>query len=126
METRKILNDADIKISATCVRVPTFVGHAEAVNIQFEHPISANKARELLTAFPGVVVLDEQRLGGYTTPLDVQGRDEVFVSRIREDSSAPNTLSLWVVADNIRKGAALNAIQIAEEMIKRGYQPRAN
>ncbi len=124
VETKKILNDERIQISATCVRVPSFVGHAEAVNIQFERPIPAQVARDLLSAFPGIVVMDEQRLGGYATPLDVEGRDEVFVSRIREDKSAPNCLSIWVVADNVRKGAALNAVQIAETLVKHGLRPR--
>jgi aspartate-semialdehyde dehydrogenase len=117
-ETKKIMG-ADIRVSATCVRVPVFVGHAEAVNIEFEKPISAAKAKQLLSHAEGVVVEDTREDGGYATPVEIVGEDGVFVSRIREDKSVEHGLSLWVVADNLRKGAALNAVQIAEQLIAR-------
>lgn len=117
-ETKKIL-DPNIKVSATCVRVPVFVGHAESVNVEFEKPITAAQAREILSDAEGVAVIDVAEDGGYSTPADVAGEDAVFVSRIREDASQPNTLNLWIVADNLRKGAALNAVQIAEQLIFR-------
>lgn len=119
-ETRKILGLPDLPVSATCVRVPVLVGHAEAVTVELDRPLSADAARELLAGAPGVRVVDERRAGGYATPIEVAGTDEVFVSRIREDHGFPHGLSLWVVADNIRKGAALNAVQIAEELVRRG------
>ena len=112
-ETKKIL-DAEIEVMATCVRVPVFVGHAEAVHIEFERPIREDEAREVLRNAPGVVVVDEREDGGYVTPIDCAGEDAVFVSRIRKDPTVLNGLALWVVSDNLRKGAALNAIQIAE------------
>jgi aspartate-semialdehyde dehydrogenase len=112
-ETRKIL-DPDIKVTATCVRVPTFIGHAEAINIEFENSIDENAARELLRQAPGVLVQDNREPGGYVTPVDSQGEDAVFVSRIRRDPTIANGLNLWVVSDNLRKGAALNAVEIAE------------
>lgn len=117
-ETKKIL-DPRIKVSATCVRVPVFVGHAESVNVEFENPLSAAQAREILSDAEGVSVIDVAEDGGYSTPADIAGEDAVFVSRIREDRSQPNTLNLWIVADNLRKGAALNAVQIAEQLIFR-------
>jgi aspartate-semialdehyde dehydrogenase len=117
-ETRKIL-DLNIKVSATCVRVPVFVGHAESVNVEFEKPMTAAQAREILSDAEGVAVIDMPEDGGYSTPVEIAGEDAVFVSRIREDASQPNTLNLWIVADNLRKGAALNAVQIAEELIHR-------
>jgi aspartate-semialdehyde dehydrogenase len=115
-ETKKIL-DPSIEVTATCVRVPVFVGHAESINIEFERPLSAEDARALLQDAPGVVVIDSRENGGYQTPVEAAGEDAVYVSRIREDNTVPNGLNIWVVSDNLRKGAALNAIQIAEELI---------
>jgi aspartate-semialdehyde dehydrogenase len=115
-ETKKILG-ANIKVAATCVRVPVFVGHAEAVNVEFEHPLSAEQARLLLSETEGLVVDDTREDGGYTTPAEAVGEDAVFISRIREDKTVPHGLSLWIVADNLRKGAALNAVQIAEALV---------
>ncbi|UCC69826.1 MAG: aspartate-semialdehyde dehydrogenase [Armatimonadota bacterium] len=119
-ETRKILDEPDLKITATTVRVPVFNSHAEAVNFEFERPLSAARAREILSNAPGVAVIDEPADAGYPLPLDASGRDEVFVGRIREDPTVPHGLNLWVVSDNLRKGAALNAVQIAEKMIEMG------
>ena len=116
VETRKIL-DPDIAVSATCVRVPVFIGHAEAVNVEFERPISAEEARAALKAAPGISVIDHRMDEGYVTPQECAGEDNVFVSRIRKDGTVKNGLSLWVVGDNLRKGAALNAVQIAEHLI---------
>jgi len=113
VETKKIL-DPKIKLTATCVRVPVFVGHSEAVNIEFEKEISADGARAILREAPGVMVVDKREDGGYVTPVEAVGEYATYVSRIREDSTVENGLSLWVVSDNLRKGAALNAIQIAE------------
>jgi aspartate-semialdehyde dehydrogenase len=118
-EARRILDDPSLQVAATCVRVPVFVGHAEAINVEFHNPITATDARDLLAHAPGVCVLDERVLGGYATPLEVEGTDLVYVSRIREDATVENGLSLWVVADNLRKGAALNAVQIAEAVVAR-------
>jgi aspartate-semialdehyde dehydrogenase len=118
-ETHKMLDPA-IRVSATCVRVPVFVGHGEAVNIEFEGPIDADEARELLREAPGLVVYDKHEDGGYATPKDVQGEFPVYVSRIRNDPSLEFGLSLWVVSDNLRKGAALNAVQIAQLLHDRG------
>ncbi len=115
-ETKKIL-DPKIKISATCVRVPVFVGHSESINIEFERPLSANEARNILEEAPGVVVIDRRENGGYHTPAEATGEDAVFISRIREDDSVKHGLNIWCVSDNLRKGAALNAVQIAEELI---------
>jgi aspartate-semialdehyde dehydrogenase len=115
VETRKIL-DPDIAVSATCVRVPVFIGHAEAVNVEFEQAITVEAARAALKNAPGVSVVDHRADEGYVTPVEAAGEDNVFVSRIRKDPSAPNGLALWVVADNLRKGAALNAVQIAEAL----------
>ncbi|MCB9958246.1 MAG: aspartate-semialdehyde dehydrogenase [Rhodospirillaceae bacterium] len=115
VETKKIL-DPSIRVHATCVRVPVFVGHAEAVNIEFEEPLEADEARELLRAMPGVVVIDHRADEGYVTPVECAGEDMVYVSRIREDPTVENGLSLWVVSDNLRKGAALNSVQIAEAL----------
>lgn len=117
VETKKIL-DPSIKVSATCVRVPVFVGHGEAVNVEFERSISAGAAREALRDALGVVVVDERDDGGYVTPKEATGEDAVFVSRLREDPTVENGLSMWVVADNLRKGAALNSVQIAEALIE--------
>ena len=119
VETKKIL-DPKIKVHATCVRVPTFVGHAEAINLELESPLDEDEARRVLAAMPGILVVDRRESGGYVTPKEVTGQDAVFVSRIRVDPTVENGLSLWVVSDNLRKGAALNAVQIAEELI-RGY-----
>ncbi len=116
VETRKIL-DPKIKVSATCVRVPVFVGHAEAVNVEFERPLSAEEARAALKSAPGIGVVDHRVDEGYVTQVEAAGEDKVYVSRIREDATIENGLSLWVVADNLRKGAALNAVQIAEKLV---------
>ena len=113
VETKKIL-DPSIKLSATCVRVPVFVGHSEAVNVEFENEISAKQARDILREAPGVIVVDKHENGGYVTPVECVGDYATYVSRIREDPTIENGLSLWVVSDNLRKGAALNAVQIAE------------
>src|SRR5437588_2390453 len=118
METKKIL-DPKIKLTATCVRVPVFVSHSEAVNIEFEEPISADEARETLRKAPGRLVIDKREAGGYVTPYEAAGEDATYISRIREDPTVDNGLVLWVVSDNLRKGAALNAIQIAECLINR-------
>jgi aspartate-semialdehyde dehydrogenase len=117
-ETKKIV-DKSIKVHATCVRVPVFVGHAEAVNIEFEDPLSAEEAREILRESPGIVVDDKREDGGYTTPVDCVGDYATFISRIRDDITAENAISLWCVSDNLRKGAALNAVQIAELLGRR-------
>jgi aspartate-semialdehyde dehydrogenase len=117
-ETKKIL-DRKIKLTATCVRVPVFVGHSEAVNIEFEEPITADEARELLRKAPGCIVIDKRENGGYVTPHEAAGEDATYISRIREDATVENGLSMWVVSDNLRKGAALNAVQIAEVLINR-------
>lgn len=116
-ETKKIL-DPKIEVSATCVRVPVFVGHSESVNIEFEDPISVEEARDILSDADGVVLYDESKDGGYCTPIECAGEDGVFVSRVRKDHSIKNGLNMWIVSDNLRKGAALNAVQIAETLIK--------
>ena len=113
VETRKIL-DPDIAVTATCVRVPVFIGHAEAVNVEFERPLSEDRARATLREAPGIIVLDHRADEGYVTPAEAAGEDAVYVSRIRRDPTVPHGLNLWVVSDNLRKGAALNAVQIAE------------
>ncbi len=123
-ETKKIL-DPKIKLTATCVRVPVFVGHSEAVNIEFERPISAQEARDILREAPGLLVVDKAEDGGYITPVECVGDFATYVSRIREDPTVENGLNLWVVSDNLRKGAALNTVQIAETLINRGLiKPR--
>jgi aspartate-semialdehyde dehydrogenase len=116
VETKKIL-DPSIQVIATCVRVPVFIGHAEAVHVEFEHPITVNEARAALRHAPGVVVQDQRVDGGYITPAEAQGEDAVYVSRIRKDPTVPNGLAFWCVSDNLRKGAALNAVQIAEYLV---------
>ncbi|MCU0954937.1 MAG: aspartate-semialdehyde dehydrogenase, partial [Hyphomicrobium sp.] len=116
-ETKKIL-DPKIKVTATCVRVPVFVGHSESVNIEFENPISAEEAREILRNAPGILVVDRREPGGYVTPVEAAGEFSTYVSRIREDATVENGLALWIVSDNLLKGAALNAVQIAESMIE--------
>ena len=118
VETKKIL-DPKIKLVATCVRVPVFIGHSEAVNIEFEEPITADEAREILRTAPGCLVIDKQEAGGYITPYECVGEDATYISRVREDPTVDNGLVLWCVSDNLRKGAALNAIQIAECLINR-------
>jgi aspartate-semialdehyde dehydrogenase len=122
-ETKKIL-DPRIKLTATCVRVPVFVGHSEAVNIEFERSISAEEAREILREAPGLLVVDKREDGGYITPVECVGDFATYVSRIREDPTVENGLNLWVVSDNLRKGAALNTVQIAETLINRGLIKR--
>jgi aspartate-semialdehyde dehydrogenase len=112
-ETRKIL-DQNIAVHATCVRVPVFISHAEAINIEFENPITVDQARAALRKAPGIVVIDQRADEGYVTPAEVAGDDPVYISRIRKDPTVPHGLAIWVVADNLRKGAALNAVQIAE------------
>lgn len=123
-ETKKIL-DPKIRLTANCVRVPTFVGHAEAVNIEFENPISDDEAREILREAPGLLVVDKREDGGYVTPVECVGDFATFVSRIRVDPTVENGLALWCVSDNLRKGAALNAVQIAEVLINRGLLKKA-
>jgi len=123
-ETRKIL-DPDIAVTATCVRVPVFIGHAEAINVEFERPITEQQARAALKSAPGISVIDHRADEGYVTPQESAGEDAVFVSRIRKDPTVPHGLNLWVVADNLRKGAALNAVQIAEILAKDYLQAKA-
>ncbi|WP_370676443.1 aspartate-semialdehyde dehydrogenase [Pleomorphomonas sp. PLEO] len=118
-ETKKIL-DPKIKLTATCVRVPVFVSHSEVVNIEFDQPISADEARSILREAPGCLVIDKHEPGGYITPYEAAGEDATYISRIREDITVENGLTMWVVSDNLRKGAALNAVQIAEVLINRG------
>src|SRR5690606_25300198 len=117
-ETKKIL-DPKIKLVATCVRVPVFISHSEAVTIEFETPLSADDAREILREAPGCLVVDQREDGGYVTPYEAAGEDATYISRIREDPTVENGLAMWVVSDNLRKGAALNTIQIAETLINR-------
>ncbi len=123
-ETHKML-DPDIRLTVTCVRVPVMVGHSEAVNIEFAEPLDEDEARDILRNAPGVQVIDKRDDTGYVTPKDAQGEFDVFVSRIRTDHSQPNTLNMWVVGDNLRKGAALNAVQIAELLHEQGLLERA-
>jgi aspartate-semialdehyde dehydrogenase len=122
-ETKKIV-DPEIKVTATCVRVPVFVGHSEAVNIEFEDFLDEDEAREILRISPGILVVDKREDGGYVTPTESVGDFATFISRIRQDSTIENGLNIWVVSDNLRKGAALNAVQIAEllgnRMLKKG------
>ncbi len=124
VETKKIL-DKNIKLTATCVRVPVFIGHSEAVNIECEKPITADEAREVLRSAPGILVIDKHEPGGYITPHEAAGEDATYISRIREDATVENGLAFWCVSDNLRKGAALNAVQIAEVLVNRKLiQPR--
>ena len=116
-ETKKILDPA-IKLTATCVRVPVFIGHAEAVNVEFDGPVSEDAARKALKAAAGITVVDRRADEGYVTPAECAGEDPVFVSRIRKDPTVEHGINMWVVADNLRKGAALNTVQIAEALIK--------
>jgi len=119
VETKKIL-DPDIAVFATCVRVPVFIGHAEAISIECEEKVDVAEAREILRRAPGVIVHDKREDGGYITPAECQGEDAVYISRLRRDPSVPNGLGFWCVADNLRKGAALNAVQIAESLVAQG------
>lgn len=124
-ETKKIL-DPKIKLTATCVRVPVFVGHSEAVNLEFERAVTADEARAVMREAPGLMVIDKAEDGGYVTPVECAGDFATFVSRVREDATIENGLNLWIVSDNLRKGAALNTVQIAETMINRGLlKPKA-
>jgi len=118
VETKKML-DPKIKVTCTAVRVPVFIGHSESVNIEFENPITADEARAILRQAPGCLVVDKHEDGGYITPIETAGEDATYISRIREDQTIENGLNLWIVADNLRKGAALNAVQIAELLINR-------
>ena len=123
-ETKKIL-DPRIKLTATCVRVPVFVGHSESVIIELERPLSADAAREILRQAPGIMVVDKPEDDGYVTPIEAAGEFATYVSRIREDATAENGLTLWVVSDNLLKGAALNTVQIAETIIHQKLLPNA-
>ncbi|MBX9863727.1 MAG: aspartate-semialdehyde dehydrogenase [Hyphomicrobium sp.] len=123
-ETKKIL-DPKIKLTATCVRVPVFVGHSESVNIEFARAISVEEARELLSNAPGILVVDKREPGGYVTPVEAAGEYATYVSRIREDATTENGLAMWVVSDNLLKGAALNTVQIAETLIERNMLKKA-
>ncbi|MCK4368437.1 MAG: aspartate-semialdehyde dehydrogenase [Dehalococcoidales bacterium] len=120
-ETRKIMHANDIAISAVCVRVPVFIGHSEAIHVEFSQPMSPDEARRILAQAPGVKILDDTAISLYPQPWSAADTDEVFVGRIHRDASHPNGLVMWIVADNLRKGAALNTVQIAEEMIKRDW-----
>jgi aspartate-semialdehyde dehydrogenase len=120
-ETRKIMHADEMAISATCVRVPIFISHSEAIHIEFSEPMPVDTARRILAQAPGVRVLDDPTVSLYPQPWFVAGSDDVFVGRIRQDSSHSCGLAIWVVADNLRKGAALNTVQIAETMIERGW-----
>jgi aspartate-semialdehyde dehydrogenase len=122
-ETHKIMGDDSILVSPTTARVPVRIGHSEAINLEFHHPITPEQAREALRRAPGVIVTDDLARGEVPLPLAAAGKDEVFVGRIRRDATVPNGLNLWVVADNLRKGAATNAIQIAEVLLQRGWLP---
>jgi aspartate-semialdehyde dehydrogenase len=119
-ETRKILGDPEIKVSATCIRVPVVTGHSEAVNVETREPLEPEQARELLAAAPGVTVVDNPAAGRYPMAIDAAGKDDVYVGRIRRDAGNERALDLWIVADNLRKGAATNAVQLAELLVERG------
>ncbi len=121
LETCKIMEDDRIKVTATTVRVPVSGGHSESVNIEFFNDFDESEVKQLLTEFPGVIVVDNPEMNGYPMPLDAEGKDEVFVGRIRRDDSQPNTLNCWIVADNLRKGAATNAVQIAKVLHHNGW-----
>jgi aspartate-semialdehyde dehydrogenase len=118
------MGDDTIQVSPTTARVPVRIGHSEAVNLEFERPLTAQQAREALRRAPGIVLLDDLAKGEVPLPLAATGRDEVFVGRIRRDPTVPHGLNLWVVADNLRKGAATNAVQIAEVLVRRNWLPR--
>jgi aspartate-semialdehyde dehydrogenase len=119
-ETRKILGAPDMRITATCARVPVYTGHSESVNVQTRKPLSPDECRDVLANAPGVIVVDDPANGVYPLAIDAAGRDEVLVGRIRRDDSADNCLNLWIVGDNLRKGAATNAVQVAELLNLRG------
>ncbi len=119
-ETQKIMHAPELPVTATCVRIPVQISHSEALNVEFERPITPEEARALMRAFPGVTVTDDPASASYPMPIDAAGKDDVFVGRVRQNVSDPNALALWVVSDNLRKGAATNAVQIAEEIVKRG------
>jgi aspartate-semialdehyde dehydrogenase len=123
-ETRKIMGDDSIQVSPTTARVPVRHGHSEAVNLEFHHPITVDQARDALRRAPGIVLVDDYAKGEVPLALRAAGRDEVFVGRVRRDPTVPHGLNLWVVADNLRKGAATNAVQIAEVLVQRGWLPR--
>ncbi len=123
-ETRKIMGDPSIQVSPTTARVPVRIGHSEAINLEFDRPITAEQAREALRKAPGVVLVDDYAKGEVPLALQAEGRDETFVGRIRKDPTVPHGLNLWVVADNLRKGAATNAVQIAEVLVQRGWLPK--
>jgi aspartate-semialdehyde dehydrogenase len=123
-ETRKIMGDDSIQVSPTTARVAVRIGHSEAINLEFHQPLTAEEAREILRRAPGIVVVDDYAKGEVPLALQAAGRDEVFVGRIRGDPTVPNGLNLWVVADNLRKGAATNAVQIAEVLVERGWLPK--
>jgi aspartate-semialdehyde dehydrogenase len=117
-ETRKIFNDASVAVTATTVRVPVLFGHSESVNIETEKKITADEVREILSRAPGVTVVDDLKRNKYPLPIDAAGKDDTFVGRIREDESIENGINMWIVSDNVRKGAALNAVQIAEILVR--------
>lgn len=121
VETKKIL-DPKIKVNATCVRVPVFVGHSEAISLEFEKEITAKEAQDILREAPGIMLVDKREDGGYVTPVEAAGDGATYISRVREDSTVDNGLNLWCVSDNLRKGAALNAVQIAELLGRRHLQ----
>ena len=125
-ETRKILHDSEVMVSATCVRVPVTISHSEAMHIEFDKPVSTDEARELINNSPGMRVMDDPHADVYPMPINATGIDDVLVGRIRKDVSNPNGIALWAVCDNLRKGAALNAIQIAEEMMERDIVSQSN
>ncbi|WP_026836797.1 aspartate-semialdehyde dehydrogenase [Gillisia sp. JM1] len=122
-ETKKILGDDSVQVSATAIRIPVVGGHSESVNIEFENDFEENEVRKLLSDFPGVTVQDNTSVNTYPMPIYAEGKDDVFVGRIRRDYSQPNTINMWIVADNLRKGAATNAVQIAEYMLNNGLLP---
>jgi len=119
-ETRKIMRDDSIRVTATTVRIPVMGGHSEAVNVEFENDFDLAEVRSLLSAAPGVVLVDDPSTQQYPMPKDAHDKDDVFVGRLRRDETQPNTLNMWVVSDNLRKGAATNAVQIAEYLVKQG------
>jgi aspartate-semialdehyde dehydrogenase len=119
-ETKKILHAENLQVSATCVRVPVFIGHSESVHIEFTNPMPPEQARDILSNSAGIKILDDPDVSLYPTPLIAAGTDDVYIGRLRSDHSHPNGLVMWIVADNLRKGAALNAVQIAEELVDKG------
>ncbi len=125
-EAQKILGTHDLKITATCVRTPVFIGHCAALNIEFEDDLGVSQIRSALKSFPGVLVMDKREDGGYITPQEASGENEVFISRIRKDQTQDNTINLWLVCDNLRKGAALNAYQILERIYEENFIPTAS